>query len=120
VEAVEYFLLPLPAPYKVSRFRVCFPFQLFSSKCSYFHKNLTASTASSFHFHIAAAYFLKNASTSGSSKSQMLPNLLPLSASFYKLFPLPQKFNRFRFHILGFNHVDCRFTLFLFSLETIS
>jgi len=33
VEAVEYFLLPFPARYKVSRFRVCFYFQLLSSKC---------------------------------------------------------------------------------------
>jgi len=45
VEAVEHFLLPLPAPYKVSRFRVCFRFQLLSSKCFCFHKNLTASTS---------------------------------------------------------------------------
>jgi len=43
VEAMEYCLLPLPAPYKVSRF------QLLSLKCFCFHKNLTAS---SFHFHI--------------------------------------------------------------------
>jgi len=39
------FLLPLPALYKVSRFRVCFRFQLLSSKCLRFHKNLTASTS---------------------------------------------------------------------------
>jgi len=41
-----------------------------------------------------APCFMKNASASGTSKSQMLP------ASFFKvlLFPLPQKFNRFRFH----------------------
>jgi len=39
---------------------------------------------------------MKNAS--GSSKSQMLPRLLP--ASFFKVLPLPQKFNRFhRFHV---------------------
>jgi len=47
VEAVEYFLLPLPAPYKVSRFRVCFRFQLFSSKCFRFHKRLTAFASTS-------------------------------------------------------------------------
>jgi len=29
----------------------------------------------------------------------MLPSLLPLPASFFKVLPLPQKFNRFRFHI---------------------
>jgi len=39
-------MLPLPAPYKVSRFRVRFRF---SSKCYRFHKNLTVS---SFRFHI--------------------------------------------------------------------
>jgi len=47
VETVEYFLLPLPAPYKVSRFRVCFRFQLLTSKCFRFHKNLTASASTS-------------------------------------------------------------------------
>jgi len=47
VEAVEYFLLPLPAPYKVSRFRICFRFQLLSSKCFRFRKNLTASAFTS-------------------------------------------------------------------------
>jgi len=41
--------------------------------------------------------FMKNASASGSSKSQMLSSLLP--ASFFKVLPLPQKFNSFRFHI---------------------
>jgi len=48
VEGVEYFLLPLPAPYKVSRFLACFRFQLLSWKCFHFHfnKNLTAFTAS--------------------------------------------------------------------------
>jgi len=42
--------------------------------------------------------FYKNASASGSSKSQMLPR------SFFKVLPIPQKFNRFhcfRFHIPG-------------------
>jgi len=38
---------------------------------------------------------MKNASASGSSKNQMLPSLLPLLASFFKVLPLPQKFNRF-------------------------
>jgi len=45
---------------------------------------------------------MKNASAFGSSKNQMLPSLLPLPASFVKVLPLPQKFNRFhrfRFHI---------------------
>jgi len=42
---------------------------------------------------------MKNASASGSSKSQMLPSSLPLSASFFKVLPLPQKFNRFRFQL---------------------
>jgi len=42
-----------------------------------------------------APCFMKNASAS--SKSQMLPSSLP--ASFLKVLPLPQKFNRFRFHI---------------------
>jgi len=40
VEAVEYFLLPLPAPYKVY-----FRFELLSSKCFHFQKNLTAFTS---------------------------------------------------------------------------
>jgi len=84
------FLLPLPAPYKVSRFLVCFHFQLLSSECFRSHKNLTASR---FRFHIHASCFMKNASASGSSKSQMLPSLLP--TSFFKVLPLPQKFNRF-------------------------
>jgi len=65
VEAVEYFLLTLPAPYKVSRFRVYFRFQLLSLKCFRFHKNLTTSniSSSSFRFHIP-----KNTPTFGSSK----------------------------------------------------
>jgi len=45
VDAVEYFLLPLPGAYKVSRFQVCLRFQFLSSKCFRFHKNLTASTS---------------------------------------------------------------------------
>jgi len=43
--------------------------------------------------------FYENASASDSSKSQMLPSSLPLPASFFKVLPLPQKLNRFRFHI---------------------
>ena len=43
------FLLPLPAPDKINRFRVRFRFQSLLSKCFRFHKNLTAS---SFRFHI--------------------------------------------------------------------
>jgi len=50
-------------------------------------------------FHIPTACFMKNASASDFSKSQMLPSLLP--ASFFKVLSLPQKFNRFRFHITG-------------------
>jgi len=51
-----------------------------------------------------ASCFMKNAAASGSSKSQMLPSSLPLPASFFKVLPLPHKFNRFhrfsfRFHI---------------------
>jgi len=51
-----------------------------------------------------APCFMKNASASGSSKSQILLSSLPLPASFFKLLPLPQKFNRFhrfRCHIPG-------------------
>jgi len=42
---------------------------------------------------------MKSISFSGSSKSQMLPNSLPLPASFFKVLPLPQKFNGFHFRI---------------------
>jgi len=101
VEAVEYFLLPLPAPYNVSRFRVCFHFQPLSSKCFRFYRN-TASTAfvPNFRFHIPAACFMKNASASGSLKSQKKSNAFEFSsASFFKVLPLPQKFNRFRFQL---------------------
>ena len=45
-------LLPLSAPFQHFRFRVCFRFQPLSSKCFRFHKKVTASTASSFRFHI--------------------------------------------------------------------
>jgi len=49
---------------------------------------------------------MKNASASGSSKSQMLPSSIPLPAPFFKVLSLPlsQKinhFHRFRFHISG-------------------
>jgi len=40
-----------------------------------------------------APCFVKNASTSGSSKSQVLSSLLSLPASFFKVIPLPQKFD---------------------------
>jgi len=36
-----------------------------------------------------APFFMKNASASGSSKSQMLPSSLHLPASFFKVLPLP-------------------------------
>ena len=42
------FLLPLPASDRLSRFR----FQYLSSRCFRFHKNLTASTASSFRISV--------------------------------------------------------------------
>jgi len=83
----KIFLLLLPTPYKVSYFRVCFCFQLLFSKCFCFHKNLTTSSS---RFYIPAPCFMKNDSTSGSSKSQMFPSLLPIPASFFKVFPLPQ------------------------------
>jgi len=51
-----------------------------------------------FRFHIPTLCFMKNAS--GSSKSQMLSSLLP--ASFFKVLPLPQKFNRFHIPALCF------------------
>jgi len=50
VEAVEYFLLPLLAPYKVSRFRICFrlhPCPMFYEKCFRF-RLLKKSNASEF------------------------------------------------------------------------
>jgi len=107
VEAVEYFFASASSSYKVSRFRVCFRFQLLSSKCFRFHKKLTAS---SFRFHIPAPCFMKSASASSSSKSQMLPSSLSLPGCFFKVIRLPiqfnsiqfalfpQKFNRLRFH----------------------
>jgi len=74
VETVDDFLLPLPTPYKVSHFRVCFRFQLLSSKC--------------FRFHISTHVLWK-----------MLQSLLLFPASFFKVFTLPQKFNRFHFQL---------------------
>jgi len=61
-----------------------------------------------FRFHIHAAYFMKNASASGSSNNQMHPSSLPLPASFFKVLQLLEKFNRFhrlrfRFHIPGYD-----------------
>ena len=41
------FLLPLPAPHRICRFRVRFRFQPVSSKCFHFHKKLTASASAS-------------------------------------------------------------------------
>ena len=41
------FLLPLPAPDKISRFRFRFRFQFLLSKCFRFHKNLTAYSSTS-------------------------------------------------------------------------
>jgi len=54
-----------------------------------------------------APCFMKNASASGSSKSQKLSSSLPLPASFFKVLPLPHKFNRFRFHIPAYNTYFC-------------
>jgi len=47
VEAVEYFLLPLPAPDKVGRFRVHFRFPIILSKRFRFLQNFTASASAS-------------------------------------------------------------------------
>jgi len=46
-----------------------------------------------------APCFMKNSSASTSSNSQMLPSSLSIPASFFKVLPLPQKFNRFRFQL---------------------
>ena len=43
--------------------------------------------------------FEKIASASGSFSKLSLPSSLPLPTSFIKVLPLPQKINRFRFHI---------------------
>jgi len=50
VEVVEYFLLPLPAPLKVSCFRVRFRFQLILSKRFRFLQKFTASSFRFFCF----------------------------------------------------------------------
>jgi len=56
-----------------------------------------------------ALCIMKNASAFESSKSQMLPSLLPLLASIFKVLPLPQKLTvsasrfRFCFHIPAAN-----------------
>jgi len=92
VEAVEYFLLPFSAPYKVSLFRVCFRFQLLSSKCFRFHKKLTASTAS-----VSLFMFYEK------TLPLPAPQKVTLPASFFKVLPLPKKFNRF--HISGCGNV---------------
>jgi len=80
VEAVEYFLLSFPASF----FKVLPLSQKFN------------------RFRIPAPCFTKNASASGSSKSQMFPSSLP--ASFFKVLLFPQKLNRFHIpasHSLG-------------------
>jgi len=81
-EAIEYFF-SLPTPYKVSHFRICF------------------------RFHISVPCFMKKASASGSLKTQMLPSSLP--ASFVRVLPLPQKFNRFLFPHLCFQLTSISF-----------
>jgi len=45
--------------------------------------------------------FMKDASASGSSKSQILPSSLPLPGSFFKVLSLPQKYNRFHIPVLN-------------------
>jgi len=87
VEAVECFLLPIPAPYKVPSLPSLLPLL-----ASFFKvlPLLFPQKFNRFRFHIPVPCFMKNASASGSSKSQMLPSLLPLLASFFKMLPLPQ------------------------------
>jgi len=87
VEAVDYFLLPLPVRKKSVAFEI-------ASASSLFLQSASASTKFN-RFHIPGACFMKNASASGSSKSQMLSSLLPLPASFFKVLSLSQKCNRF-------------------------
>jgi len=94
VEAVEYFLLPLPTPCKVRLPASFFKVLPLTQK---FHRFQLP-------FHIPALCLMKNASTSGSSKTLMLPSSLPLPASFFKVLPLPQNVtastaSSFRFHI---------------------
>jgi len=84
VGSIRIFLLPLPASF--------FKVLPLPQKFNRFHR-----------FRIHAPRYMKNASASGSSKTQMLPRSpLPFPASFFKLLPLPQKFSgfhRFRLHI---------------------
>jgi len=87
---------------KVNRFRVCFCFQLLSSKCFRFQKNLTASTSLP---HV----WWKYASASGSSKSQMLPSLFPIPVSFFKVLPLPQNLTASASTSLVWNIIDEKF-----------
>jgi len=97
------FLLPLPAPYKVNRFRVCFRFQLLLSKCFRFqllfskcfrfrsYKNLTAFTSfplfyekcvrfrllkksNAFEFASTSSFFLQSSSASTKLKPLPFPN----------------------------------------------
>jgi len=75
-------LLPLPAPYKLVASE-------FASASTKFNR-----------FRIPALCFMKNASASGSSKSQMLPSSLPLPASLFKVLAFPQKFDRFQLPLL--------------------
>jgi len=102
VEAVEYFLLPLPAPNKVSCFRVYFRYQLLSSKCFRFHTNLTAvPLPHSFPMFYGKCFrfrLLKKSITSEffSASSFFLQSTSNL---------VPQKFNRFRFHIFALDKV---------------
>jgi len=58
-----------------------------------------------------APCYVKNASDSVSSKSQMLPNSLPLPAFFSKCFRFHKNFNRFRFHFHIPGHVAFGFTI---------
>jgi len=69
VEVVEYFLHPFSASYKVSRFRVCFRFQLpLSHPCTTFYEQcfrfrlLKKSNTS--EFASASSFFLQSASAS--------------------------------------------------------
>jgi len=89
VEAIEYFLLPLPASI-LQRLKVL-----------RFHKNLIASTASSFrfHFYIPAPCFMKNASASGSSRSKCFRACFRFQLISSKCFHFHKKFNRFRFQL---------------------
>jgi len=66
-------------------------------------------------FHIPASCFMKNASASSSSKSQMLPSMLPLPAS-SKCFRFHKNLivSASRFHIPGLNK-----KLFYLSNETL-